>query len=143
MGRVSTLVLRLVILTILSRLTESAIGEHDLAFRGTGCQKFDRLSRLNQREGGLNQGIDLLCRKERENPGQVLAQRLWVLPVQHRDAVELAHAPAQARANENIREHGQLGKFRRCAHETEADQGPAPECAYQRLVLAPPTASNA
>ena len=43
-------------------LTESAIGEHDLAFRGTGCQKFDRLSRLNQREGGLNQGIDLLCR---------------------------------------------------------------------------------
>jgi len=86
---------------MLSRLTESAIGEHDLAFRGTGCQKFDRSSRLNQREGGLNQGIDLLCREERENLGQILAQRPWVLPLQHRDAVERAHATAQARANEN------------------------------------------
>src|SRR5438445_2863993 len=107
------------------QLTESAIDEHDLAFHGTGCQKFDRSSRLNQREGGLNQGIDLLCRKERENLGQILAQRPWVLPVQHRDAVEGAHATAQARANENIREHGQFGKFRGCSHETKADQDPA------------------
>src|SRR5438552_1482218 len=107
------------------QLTESAIDEHDLAFHGTGCQKFDRSSRLNQWEGGLNQGIDLLCRKERENLGQILAQRPWVLPVQHRDAVEGAHATAQARANENIREHGQLGKFRGCSHETKADQDPA------------------
>jgi hypothetical protein len=56
-----TLVLVLII-PMISRLIESAIGEHDLAFHGTGCQKFDRLPRLSQREGGLNQAIFFAAR---------------------------------------------------------------------------------
>ena len=44
-----------------------------------------------------------------------------VLPVQHRDAVEVAQPSSQARTKENIGEHGQLGESSGRAHETKSD----------------------
>ena len=68
-------------------------------------QKFEGLSRFKKREGSVDQGIDLLFRQERENFGQILAHKLGVFSVRHRDAIELAHASAQSRPEGDRKSH--------------------------------------
>src|ERR1035437_1516585 len=74
----------------------------------------------------VTSGSILFSARKAKNNGQIFSQRLGVLAVKCRNAVEAAAPAANSRAHKKIAEHGHLGKHSLGRHEAKSDHGAPP-----------------